>query len=162
MPKFDQESAIIAIELQQIVSEFAHEIDTNHGLNISDFYAEDGVFAVGDFSHKGHAAIKKFYADRAERIPAAHKDGIRVSAHTFVNMRVAIQDKENATVFFTNVNYGGEGHPPVRGTITPAMVTVCRMDFRLEADGHWRITLFSGKPLFVGDDPFTKAQLLKN
>jgi hypothetical protein len=162
MSKFNAETAVIAIELQQIVSEFAHEIDTNGGLNIAAFYAADGEFSVGDYTHKGHAAINKFYADRAARIPPLHKDGIRVSVHTFVNMRVQVEDKNNATVFFTNVNYAGEGHPPVMGTISPAMVTDCRMVFRREADDHWRIVLFAGKPKFVGNDPFVNKQLLKS
>ncbi|GFE79844.1 hypothetical protein GCM10011487_18440 [Steroidobacter agaridevorans] len=161
MPKFNAETALIAIELQQLVSEFAHEIDTNGGLNITQFYAEDGEFSVGDYTHKGHAAIGKFYSDRAQRIPASHKDGIRVSMHTFVNMRVHVADKSNATVYFTNVNYAGEGHPPVMGAINPAMVTDCRMVFRKERDGEWRIVLFGGKPLFVGNDPFVNKQLLK-
>ena len=38
MRKFDQESAIVVIELQQMLTEFGHEIDTNGGLNIADFY----------------------------------------------------------------------------------------------------------------------------
>lgn len=162
MRKLDPETALIAVELQQIVSEFAHELDANNGLNISDFYAADGEFSVGDYTHKGHAAIKKFYADRLARIPPVHKDGIRVSVHTFVNMRVAVEDPNNATVYFTNVNYAGEGHPPVLGTINPAMVTDCRMVFRREADGYWRIVLFGGKPKFVGNDPFVNKQLLKS
>ena len=162
MHKFDSETALIAIQLQQIVSEFAHEIDSNGGLNIAEFYAADGEFSVGDYSHKGHAAIQKFYADRAQRIVSSHKDGIRVSVHTFVNMRVHVESPTSATVYFTNVNYAGEGHPPVLGTINPAMVTDCRMVFRREADGHWRIVLFGGKPMFVGNDPFVNKQLLKS
>lgn len=162
MQKFTPETAAIALQVQQLVSEFAHEIDTNNGLDIADFYTADGVFFVGDTEYKGRAAITKFYADRLARIPSQHKDGIRVGCHTFLNLRSEIKDAENASVFFTNVSYAGEGHPPVRATITPAMITRCRMDFRLEADGQWRITAFTGTPLFVGDDPFTRAQLLKN
>ncbi len=59
MRKFDQETAIIAIELQQMLAEFGHEIDANMGLNISDFYTENGTFAVGDFTHKGHKSLLK-------------------------------------------------------------------------------------------------------
>ena len=120
-----------------------------------------GILAVGDYTYKGRAAIRKFYTDRLVRVVAQHKDGVRVAAHTFVNVHAEVKDKNNATLCFTNVNYAGEGHPPVRGTITPAMVTDCHMVFRREADG-WRITSFSGKPLFVGDDPFSKASLLKS
>jgi hypothetical protein len=162
MRKFNQDTAIIAIELQHIVAEFAHDLDFNNGLNIADFYAEDGVFAVGDFSYKGRPAIRKFYADRAERLALQLKDGIRVAAHTFLNVRVTVDNQDNAVVHFTNVNYGGEGHPPVLGTITPSMVTHCRMDFRRDAAGDWQIVSFSGRPLFVGDDPVSKKALLKS
>lgn len=162
MKKFDQETAIIALELQQIVAEFAHDLDFNNCLGIADFYAEDGSFSVGDYTHTGRAAIRKFYEDRNVRVRAQHKDGVRTAAHTFLNLRVDVQSKNNATVYFTNVNYAGEGHAPVRGTISPAMITTCKMAFRREADGSWLITSFSGSPLFVGDDPFTKGQLLKN
>lgn len=161
MARFTPETATIAIELQQIVAEFAADLDFNDGLNICDFYAADGEFAVGDFAYKGHDAIRKFYTDRKERMLPQLKDGIRVAAHTFLNVRVAVESKDKAVVHFTNVNYGGEGKPPQMGTISPAMVTACRMDFRLEADGEWRITRFSGSPLFVGDDPVTKRMLLK-
>lgn len=162
MRKFDPETAAIALQLQQIVAEFAHDLDFNECRGIADFYAEDGVFAVGDYTYRGRAAIAKFYSDRSERVRTQHKDGIRVSAHTFVNLHIDIADQNNATVCFTNVNYAGEGQPPVRGTITPAMVTDCRMVFHREKDDVWKITSFSGQPLFVGDDPFTKASLLKN
>ena len=162
MPRFTAETAVIALELQQIVAEFANDLDFNDGLNICDFYAEDGEFAVGDFSYKGHAAIRQFYADRKERMLPQLKDGIRVAAHTFLNVRVSVESAGTAVVHFTNVNYGGEGKPPQLGTISPAMVTACRMDFRREGDGEWRIMRFSGSPLFVGDDPVTKRMLLKS
>lgn len=162
MPRFTPETAVIALELQQLVAEFANDLDFNDGLNIWSFYAEDGEFAVGDFTYKGQAAIRKFYSDRKERMLPSLKDGIRVAAHTFLNLRVAVEGRDRGVVHFTNVNYGGEGKPPQLGTITPAMVTACRMDFRREADGEWRITRFSGSPLFVGDDPVTKRMLLKN
>jgi hypothetical protein len=162
MRKFDQETTIIALELQRKLAEFAADLDFNNCRGIADFYAEDGVFAVGDFTYQGKAAIRKFYSDREARVAAQHKDGIRVSAHTFLNVRVDVESETKATVYFINVNYAGEGQPPVRGTITPAMVTDCRMAFRLEPDDNWRISSFSGKPLFVGDDPFSKGSLLKS
>jgi hypothetical protein len=162
MRKLDQTSAIIAMELQQMVAEFGHDLDANGGQNITDFYAEDGMFAVGDYMHKGHAAIRKFYSDRADRIRAVAKDGIRVSSHTFNNTRITIEDNNNATIYFINVNYGGEGTPPVLGPIAPAMITNCRMVCRRGADGLWRITLFSGVPVFVGNDPFVNKMLLKS
>jgi ketosteroid isomerase-like protein len=162
MRKFNSDTAVIAVELQQMISEFAHEIDTNDGRGITDFYIEDGVFAVGDFTRTGHAEIRKFYADGAERARARSKDGVRVRRHTYVNHRVEVQDKDNATIHFINVHYAGEGKPPLMGAISPAMVTECRMVCRRCEDGLWRIVVFDGMPMFVGDnDPVSRAALLK-
>jgi ketosteroid isomerase-like protein len=162
MRKFDQDTAIIAVELQQLLADFTHDLDFNECNGVADFYAEDGEFSVGDFMHKGRAAIRKFYEERNQRVRAQAKDGIRVGAHTFLNVRVHVEDKTHATAYFTNVNYAGEGHPPVRATITAAMITDCRMTFRRDADGLWRILTFTGTPRFIGDDPFSKASLLKS
>jgi hypothetical protein len=162
MPKFNQETAIIAMELQRLLADFAYDLDFNDCRGIADLYTEDGEFGVGDYTHKGRPAIRKFYEDRNERVRTQLKDGIRVGAHTFLNLRFAVEDQNNASVTFTNVSYAGEGHPPVRGTVSPAMITACRMVFRHEPDGNWRITSFNGKPLFIGDDPFTRASLLKS
>src|SRR3546814_7004904 len=128
MPIFTPETALVAVELQQIVAEFANDLDFNDGLNIYDFYIADGEFAVGDFAYKGHDAIRKFYTDRKERMLPQLKDGIRVAAHTFLNVRVAVDRKDKSVVHFTNVTYGGEGKPPQLGTVSPAMVPACRMD----------------------------------
>ena len=73
MRKFDQHSALIAIELQQLIAEFAHEVDFNSGRNITDFYTEDGTFAVGDYTHQGHAAIRGFeYGARPHLLDQAY------------------------------------------------------------------------------------------
>src|SRR3546814_6297171 len=95
MPRFTSETALVAVELQQIVAEFANDLDFNDGLNIYDFYTADGEFAVGDFAYKGHDAIRKFYTDRKERMLPQLKDGIRVAAHTFLNVRVAVAGKRS-------------------------------------------------------------------
>ena len=42
MRKFDQETALIALELQQILAAFTHDLDFNNCLGVADFYAEDG------------------------------------------------------------------------------------------------------------------------
>jgi hypothetical protein len=162
MRKFNPDTAVIAIELQQMAAEFAHEIDTNDARNITDFYVEDADFAVGDFSRKGHEAIRKFYADGRERTRTQCKDGARVRCHTYVNFRVTVEDRDNATLYFTNVHYAGEGRPPIIGPLNPAMVTECRMVCRRCEDGLWRIVIFDGTPMFVGDnDPISRAALLK-
>ncbi len=86
-----------------------------------------------------------------------------MSMHTPVNMRVQVADKGNATVYFTNVNYAGEGHPPVMGAISPAMVTNCRMVFRQEGRrGVAYRAVRQEAACLLRNDPFVNKQLLKS
>ena len=85
-----------------------------------------------------------------------------MSCHTFTNTRVSVHDKNSATIHFVNVNYGGEGKPPVLGSMAPAIATTCRMDCQREADEIWLITWFGGTPVFVGTNPFVNKSLLKS
>ena len=162
MPKFNVEQTVIVAELQQLLAEFVRELDLNDSLNAADFYTEDGKFVVGSQTYTGRAAIKKFYADRNERVRTELKSGARTLRHTFLNIAISIRDNDHATVHFTNVNYSGEGKPPVVGLSGPAMVADCRMEFRREADDQWLIAEFVPEPVFIGNDEFTNNFLLKS
>ena len=154
MKKFDRETALIAIELQQFIAEFGCEIDINGGRNITDYYHRDGVFVVGEQNFTGHDEIANFYAYRGELAQEEHTEGIRTARHTFTNFRYAIEDDDHATVYFFNINYGGDGEPPIYGPINPSAVSDCRMVLARDADGGWRIKLFDGEPIFIGKDVF--------
>ena len=162
MRKFTPETAIAAIELQQMVIDFLHEIDVNEGRDITDFYAEDGTFLLGDYTYRGHAAIGNFYKDRAERVRSQLKDGARTSRHSFTNLRISIEDGNRADLRFCNVQFSGEGKAPVRDFDGPTMVVDCRMACRCDTDGQWRIAEFQGSPTFVGKDPFLNKMLIKS
>lgn len=162
MPRLAPENAGAAMELQCMVAEFFYEIDVNGGAHVTEFYAPDAAFLLGDFKYQGHAAIAKFYADRAERIRVEQKDGIRAARHSFTNFRAAFQDKTHATINFINVQFSGEGKIPVRDFTGPTMVVDCQMQCRRDADGQWRIVMFQGSPVFVGNDPFLNKRVVKN
>ena len=161
MRRFDQETAVSALELHQLIAEFGHELDANGGLNITAFYSEDCNFLVGGNSFRGHAAVKKFYADRAERVRTQQKDGVRTQRHTITNLRISFQDKNHATLNFVIVNYSAAGKAPVFDLTCPTIVADCRMECRREADGQWRIAEFASEPVFVGNDPFLNAAVVK-
>jgi hypothetical protein len=161
MRKFDQETAIIALELQQILADFGHEIDFNSARNITDYYAPDGTFVVGETRHTGRAAIRQFYDGRAEKILTEQAEGIRTARHTFTNVRVVILDDHNAALYFFNINYSGQGAPPLSGFAGPTFFSDCRMLLRREAGGEWLITEFGGEPTFIGGDSFLNRMVGK-
>src|SRR5882672_4821131 len=113
MNNLTPDAALIAMQLQQLLMEFAHEVDLNSGKNIGAFYTEDGAFLLGDFAYRGRAAIIKFYTDRAARVLVEEKDGVRTGRHTFINVRASVADSNNATLNFISAHYSGGGKPPV-------------------------------------------------
>ncbi|SFR88797.1 nuclear transport factor 2 family protein [Sphingomonas jatrophae] len=154
MRRFDPETAAIVVELQQMLFDFGHEIDANQGRNITAFYAEDGVWELGDRHLAGDAAIRDFYTDHYARIAREQKDGQRQLLHAFVNVRVSVaEDRRHATLDFFNLNFSAEGARPIEAApIAPNMIVECRMECRREPDGAWRITRFAGTPQFVGGE----------
>jgi hypothetical protein len=160
MAKFTPETALAALELQQLVADWCHELDFNGGLDVTRLFTEDCVVEAGKISYKGHAAMQKFYADRAERIRTEQKDGVRTSRHLGLNLRYTFAGADRASVSFLIMNFSGSGGPPIFDTI-PSIVTDVRFECRREADGRWRIAEFHGEPVFIGSDPFQNAAVVK-
>jgi ketosteroid isomerase-like protein len=161
MPGLDQQTAISIVEVQQLVTAWARELDANGGLDIARLLAEDCNYLMGGKAYCGHAAVSKFYIDRVERIRQQQKDGVRTQRHTLSNLLVTIDGASHAKVTFTIVNYSAAGKPPVLNLVGPTMVADCRMECRREADGRWRIALFDNTPVFIGNDPFLNATVVQ-
>ncbi len=45
--------------------------------------------------------------------------------------------------------------------VGPTIVADCRMEFRRDTDGKWRISLFDSTPMFIGNDPFLNAAVVR-
>ena len=78
------------------------------------------------------------------------------------NVRIALQDKDHARVEFVMVNYSGAGKAPVKDFSGPSMVSDVYWDCRREADGQWRLVVFSGEPQFIGGENFISKVLNKD
>jgi ketosteroid isomerase-like protein len=162
MSRLDPEAALSALELQQLIADWGHELDANGGLGLMDLCTEDCNYVVGGTSFRGRAAVRRFYVDRGERVRTQQKDGVRTQRHTISNLRISFQDASRANLEFTIVNYSGEGKAPVFGLAGPSIVADCRMHCRREGDGSWRIAEFSSEPIFVGNDPFLNAAVVRS
>jgi ketosteroid isomerase-like protein len=157
----DQDNLLAVVQLQQMVADYWHELDGREARNITDFYAEDCTFRAGaNYHYTGRAGVRKFYDDRAVFV-RDEKDGARTTRHTFVNLRVTVEDANNASLDFVLVNYSGGGNPPITGFEGPTMVSDVSWVCRRDAGGAWRITHFRGVPQFVSDEPFSVKVLSK-
>jgi hypothetical protein len=159
MRRYDMDKLIIAYELEQRLYDFAEEMDINDYANIADFYTEDAVFHAGPNRIEPRSAIVKFYETRNENVRKYQKDGARTGRHTFQNVRVVVEDENNAKIHFINVNYAREGRAPAAGLVGPSMIADCVMTCRREADGVWRFSEFKPSSALVGEDDFMKKML---
>ena len=161
METFTLETAVIALQLQQMLMEFGHELDLNGAQKIGDFYTENGAFLRTSGAYTGRDSIAKFHRDHAMRVRGTHKDGVRTARHTFTNLRFDIQDNNHWSLYFISIYYAREGKPPVPKLAGPTTVSDCRMFCRREADGKWRIVEFGVTPIFLGNDSFSNSSVTK-
>ena len=158
----DLESVSATLELQQLISDYWHELDSNGARNVTDDYTEDCEDVAGaSFNLKGRAGVRQFYDERAKHV-ATEKDGIRNTRHLAANVRIALKGKDRASVEFVMVNYSGAGKPPVTDFTGPSMVADVFWECVREADGKWRLASFRGAPLFIGNEGFIGKVLGKN
>jgi hypothetical protein len=139
--------------------DFIEELDLNSSKDAGRFYAEDGTFVTPGGTIAGRAAIQAFYDMRNENVAKFQKDGQRTGRHTFLNLRCHIHDKDNATLYFTNVNYAREGAAPAEGLQGPSAVADCSMKCARQSDGNWLFSEFAPKQALLGEDDFMKLML---
>lgn len=161
MPRFEQDRVADVIELQQLILHWGHDLDASGGTNVASLCTEDCEYNVGGVTHTGHSAITAFYAARNERVRTQQKDGVRTQRHTITNLRVSFQSEDRAQVEFLIVNYSAEGKAPALNLIGPTIIADSRMECRRGSDREWRISLFDSAPIFVGNDPFLNASVIK-
>lgn len=156
MSKFDP---LAAIELQQFVTEYWAELDSNRARAMADFYLDDCSFSAGrSYSGNGKEGVRKFYEERAKLV-AGEKDGIRTTRHVYANFGVSFEVDGTALVQFVLTNYSGGGNPPITAFAGPSMVAEVTLKCRRGAQGDWKIASFRGTPLFIANEDFTQKFL---
>jgi len=159
MRRFTVEEMLTAFELEQMLYDFIEELDLNDCKDAGSFYAEDGAFVTPGGTIAGRAAIQAFYDNRNAAVAKYQRDGARTGRHTFVNVRCHLHDADNATLYFTNVNYAREGKAPAEGLQGPSAIADCSMKCARQADGNWLFTEFTPKQALLGEDDFMKLML---
>jgi hypothetical protein len=164
MRKFTAEQMADAFELEQMLYDFAYEIDLNGAKDVGRFYTEDGAFRTGGVDIQGRAALQGFYDNRNAAVKQYQKGGERTGRHIFTNVRAVFDeaDATKATLTFTNINFAGEGPAPVQGLGSPSAIADGVFECQRQADGHWLFTLFAPKQALIGEDDFMKLMLALN
>jgi ketosteroid isomerase-like protein len=147
MAKFTIEQALVVTEVQQLINDWARELDVNNGLEIAPLVTEDCVYSVGGNEHRGRPAVSKFYQDRLTRL-SAQPQGVPTQRHTLSNLRVEFRASDEVSITFSLVYFTTAGMASGLNHADPAAVADVRMNCRRDSDGEWRIAKFDSNQTF--------------
>lgn len=142
---------VIRAELEQMLSDFWHEVDVNDGREAAGFYTEDGVFEASTYTYTGRDIIEKFYRYRQDRGP-------RVALHVVSNFRVDIEAADRATTHWYLTLYADDGEP-VLPSAPPIQIGRSIDTCVKTEDGRWRIQYRKFEIFFKGGVPTTSPKL---
>ncbi len=145
--KFTLEQAADVLAVQQVINDWAHDLDLHDGLHVADLLTEDCLYVVGGASRQGRDSVMAFYTERKARLEAL-PEGIPVMRHAVSNFRVSFRNADDASVTFTLIFFSTMGQPSGLDHADPAAVADVRMDCQRGADGHWRIAMFDSNQTF--------------
>jgi hypothetical protein len=145
------ERLLATVELETLLADYWHEVDTNWGRMAHEYYTEDAQFVGPEQSYLGKAKIREFYAWREKR-------GARTVMHVVSNFRVEFASATEATCTWYCSLYAADGLPilPTHAPITISMMTdKCTRG----ADGRWLYTYRRFVTWFQGGTPPTNPKL---
>jgi hypothetical protein len=140
--KFDLQQAAAVVAIQQLVHEWAHELDVHNGLqHMAELLTEDCRYNVAGSWRENRAEVQKFYKDRYARLQAT-EEGVPFHRHALHNLRTSFKSEELAAVEFGLIYFTTAGVAAKQDHSDPALVSDVQMECRREHDGHWRISRF--------------------
>jgi hypothetical protein len=137
----------ITRELEVMLADFWHDVDTNWGRRAGDFFTEDGVFEASEQTYRGRAGIEAFYRYRIGRGP-------RIAAHTVTNFRAVPETPTAATTTWYLLLYARDG-TPVLPTAPPIQIALATDRCVKCEDGRWRYAHRKFEVWFKGGVPTT-------
>jgi len=148
MAKFTVEQATAAAAIQQLINDWADELDINNGGNMgtAGLLTEDCRYTVGGAERAGRAEAASFYAARKDKIDSGVTNP--VMRHINSNFRIRFTGTSNADVNFLLLYFATEGTPPFTNYCDPLAVADCVMQCRCDAGGDWRISFFTSSQIF--------------
>jgi uncharacterized protein (TIGR02246 family) len=142
-----QEQLLAIASIQQLINDWAYELDVNNGLHIADVVTEDCQYVVRGALRVGRAAVAQFYKERLTTLSATPA-GVPVQRHALSNLRVQFHSPTQTSITFTLVYFTTAGVAAGTQHADPAAVADVRMDCRRDSDGEWRISKFDSNQSF--------------
>jgi SnoaL-like domain len=141
------EEAVAIASVQQLINNWALELDVNNGLQISGLVTADCVYNVGGATRQGRAAVEKFYQERLARL-SAQAAGVPTQRHILANLRVTFRSADAVSITFSLVYFTTAGMASGLNHADPAAVADVRMDCRRDSDTDWQISMFDSNQTF--------------
>jgi ketosteroid isomerase-like protein len=138
-------------ELEALLMEYWHDVDTNWGRNAGDYYTEDALFESTHASYKGKAKIKQFYQYRLDRGP-------RVAVHAVTNFRVVMDGPDRAVCNWYLLLFAADGKP-ILPTNPPIQIAHMTDHCVRQPDGRWLYEYRKFDAWFEGGAPTTNPNL---
>jgi uncharacterized protein (TIGR02246 family) len=152
LAKFTVQQTQAVVEVQQLINDWATELDLHNGLHIAGMVTEDCLYVVGGTPRNGRAAVEKFYQERLERL-SAQPQGVPTQRHTLSNLRTSFIDADHVSITFTLIYFTTAGMASGLNHADPAAVADVRMKCAREKDGEWRIAMFDSNQTFKRTAP---------
>ena len=148
MAKFSAGQATAIAAINQVINDWAFELDVNNGQNISGLVTEDCDYNVGGARRAGRVEVAKFYTERLTRLSATPA-GVPVQRHTLSNLRTSFKSDDEAAITFTLIYFTTAGMSSGLNHADPAAVADIRMNASRGADGEWLISMFDSNQSFI-------------
>jgi ketosteroid isomerase-like protein len=145
--KFTPEQAVARASVEELIHDWAYDLDVHNGLHVADLVTENCVYVVRAAPRQGRAAVETFYRERLAQL-SAQPGGAPTQRHVLSNLRLSFRTDAEVSIAFTLVYFTTAGMASGLNHADPAAVADVRMDCRREADGHWRISMFDSNQTF--------------
>lgn len=138
-------------ELEMLLADYWHDVDTNWGQNAGSFYTEDAVFEASRSVYRGRAEIQAFYNYRLNRGP-------RVAMHVATNFRAIPQTPTRALSTWYLLLFAHDG-VPIQSAAPPIQISLMKDLCVKGEDGKWRYQHRKFEVWFQGGVPTTSMDV---
>ena len=148
MAKFTAAQTADWVCIQQLINDWATEMDITNGVSMAELLTEDVSYTVRGVPRHGRAEVTAFYEGRLAELGATPA-GVPIHRHALSNLRVMFDGTDAAKITFGLIYFSSVVKGMGADHADPFSFADVFMDVRREADGDWRIAKFDSAPVFV-------------
>ena len=130
--------------LQDLNSAFVFYLDHDRVDDLADLFTEDAVYTHGERRSEGREAICTLFKGRLAA-------GVRTARHMATGLMVSFDSPTTARGHSVCMTFAADSPPPI-SPASPYLVADFEDEYRLCADGRWRISVRRIHRIFVATD----------